>query len=400
MDKGILIVTDQNISSHMTTIFTSRLIILIALVFLLIALLNHQNQMTLLILLILGLIASTKIWSRFAFSRITFESKIDKYKVFPGEKIILEVAAENSKFLPVWFQVKVLMDESHFVSDTPICESSFLLWFQKTKFSWKLKSLNRGYFNIGHPRITVADLFGFFPRQKIQQDTIDVIVYPKIIPIRPFSIPDHIFFGVPGAQSPVRDPIYILGTREYQSFTPIKFIQWKASARYNKLQEKVCEPSVQEKILIVVDVDLFHTHHAKKDFEHMLEAVASMAIYFENRGNAVGFMTNAVIKGRKSGFVPLSRNRQNLSRILEIIARMDIAKDSRLSDIFHQHISVLWGISCIFCSHSIDLSIVEMQQFYAHKRIPVKYFVSTMEGVENENTFISDAIQPIESICV
>jgi uncharacterized protein (DUF58 family) len=398
MDKGYAMGPDQGDPFHVTTIFTSRLILMMALVFLFVSLLNHQNQMTILILLILGLIGLTNLWSRLAFSKMTFESTLDKHKVFPGEHITLEVAAENAKLLPVWLQVNLRIDPSLFVSETPTCENSYLLWFQRTRFSWTLQALNRGCYPIGHPRITIADLLGFFPRQKIQPDRVEVIVYPKIISIRPVSIPQHIFFGVPGAQSPVQDPVYILGTRDYQSFTPVKFIHWKASARYAKLQEKVCEPSVQEKILIVVDVGLFSTHQATSDFEQMLSAAASMAVNFENRGNAVGFMTNAVISGGASGFVPLGRNRQTLSRILETIARMQMVQDSRLADIFHQHISVLWGISCIFCSHSIDASLVKMKQFYAHKRIPVKYFVSTMG--ETENTIIPDMIQPIDAICL
>ena len=393
-------ISDRPVQTHMTTIFTEPLIILMALVFLFISLLNHQTQLTILILLVLGMIVFTKFWSRFSFSKMTFDSEIDKNKVFPGEKIRLKIEARNNKLLPVQLQFKLMIDESHFISDTPACENSFLLWFQKTTFSWSLKAMHRGCFNIGHPHIIAADLFNFFPRHKIRQDSVDVIVYPKIIPIRPFSMPEHYFFGVPGAQSPVQDPVYILGTREYQSFTPVKLIHWKASARYDKLQEKVCEPSVQEKILIVVDVELFHTLQAKDDFEIMLEAAASMAVHFESRGNAVGFMTNAVIKGGKPGFVPLNRNRQNLSLILETIARMDMKSGSRLSDIFHQHISVLWGISCIFCSHTIDSSIMELKEFYDHKRIPVKYFVSRTGDTEDGKAFISDTIQEIGSICI
>jgi hypothetical protein len=132
----------------------------------------------------------------------------------------------------------------------------------------------------------------------------------------------------------------------------------------------------------------------------MLEAAASMAVYFESRGNAVGFMTNAVIQGGKSGFVPVSRNRQTLSKIFETIARMDMSPGSRLSDIFHQHISVLWGINCIFCSHSIDSSIVKMKQFYARKRIPVKYFVSTMGETKDDKDLMAGTVQQIDSICL
>ncbi len=393
-------VSDRPVQNHLTTIFTEPLIILIALIFLFVSLLNHQVQMAILILLVMALMVFTKFWGWFSFSKMVFDSKIDKKKVFPGETIRLKIEAGNNKLLPVQVQIKVMIDESHFISDTNACENSFLLWFQKTRFSWNLKAVHRGCFNIGHPHITAADLFNFFPRQKTWQDSLDIIVYPKIIPIRPFSMPEHSFFGVPGAQSPVQDPVYIIGTREYQSFTPVKRIHWKASARYDKLQEKVCEPSVQEKILIVVDVESFQTLQAKDDFEIMLEAAASMAVYFESRGNAVGFMTNAVIKGGKPGFIPISRNRQNISNILETIARMDMKSGSSLSDIFHEHISVLWAINCIFCSHTMDFSIIKMKEFYSHKRIPVKYFVSRKGDMENGKDFISDTVQEIGSICL
>jgi len=384
----------------MTTIFTEPFIITMALVFLFISLLNHQIQMTVLNLLVLGVIAATRLWSRYSFSGMAVDLEIDKNRVFPGERIRFKIQAGNHKFLPVQVQVNLAIDESHFSPDTALCENSVLLWFQKTTFSFSIKAIRRGCVTVGHPGIMVGDLFNFFPRQKIWQNTVDIIIYPKITAIKPVLMPEHFFFGVPGAQSPVQDPVYILGTREYQSFTPVKRIHWKASARYDKLQEKVCEPSVQEKILIVVDVESFHALQAADDFEIMLEAAASMAVYFENRGNAVGFMTNAVINGKKPGFVPIGRNSQTLSMILETIARMDMRSGSSLMDVFQQHISRLWGINCIFCSHTIDSSIVKMKQFYSHKKIPVKYFVSRTGDTEYENAFISDTIQHIDTICI
>ena len=149
-----------------------------------------------------------------------------------------------------------------------------------------------------------------------------------------------------------------------------------------------------------MDVDLFSFHDAGDDFERMLEAVASMAVYFEDRGNSVGFMTNAVIKGDKPGFIPLRRNFETLSQILETLSRMEMKPEKRLSEVFAQHISVLWGINCIFCSHSMDASIMEMKDFYAGKRIPVKYFVSRVSDMEDDTGGISNLAQPVESIFV
>ncbi|OGR27905.1 MAG: hypothetical protein A2277_21600 [Desulfobacterales bacterium RIFOXYA12_FULL_46_15] len=390
---------DQPVSGHLTTIFIAPPIVVLTLVFLFISLLTRQVQMAVLILMVLGLMMLTKFWSRHGFSKMEFEYEPDKTRVFPGERIRVEILTQNNKVLPVWICAEVADDGSGLVFENRSPETGFLLWFQEMRFVFDLMAVKRGCFNMGRVHITVSDLFRFFPRERVKKDATDIIVFPKIFPVRSFSLPEHGFFGVPGARSPVSDPVYILGTRDYQSFTPVRHIHWKASARQAKLKEKVCEPSVQEKILIVVDVDLFFSHGAGEDFERMLEAVASMAVYFENRGYAVGFMTNAVIKGDKPGFIPLGCNVETLSRILETLARMEMRPQKRLAKVFARHISVLWGINCIFGSHSMDSSMLEMKKFYAAKRIPVKYFVSKMRDMgEDTERRMPGAVQPVESI--
>ncbi|MCP4023138.1 MAG: hypothetical protein GY729_14950, partial [Desulfobacteraceae bacterium] len=207
--------TGQSFTPHVTSIFTAPMIVLFTLIFLFISLLNNQTQMTILLLLILGLVAGTKLWSRLAISKMKFQFEIDKHRVFPGEGITLKIKVENPKILPVRLQVNVLVDESQFGLDTPVMKNTFLLWFQKTELTWHLNALHRGCFNFGHPQVTISDLFGFFPRGIPKKKSVDVVVYPKIISIKPFSMPDRNFFGMPGAKSPVQDPVYVLGTREY-----------------------------------------------------------------------------------------------------------------------------------------------------------------------------------------
>ncbi len=73
-------------------------------------------------------------------------------------------------------------------------------------------------------------------------------------------------FGVPGVKSPVKDPVYILGTRDYQPSGPSRHIHWKASARHLKLQEKVFEPSEQEKVLLALEVGSFQKSLANEAF--------------------------------------------------------------------------------------------------------------------------------------
>jgi uncharacterized protein (DUF58 family) len=387
-------VKDQPVSNHFTSIFTASFIVVLALAFLFVSLLLRETLLTVLILLVLGLVGLTRLWSRYGFRYMGFESGFERTRVFPGETIRVDLLAQNNKILPVWLEAGMTTDGKGLVSMSQTLETAFLLWFQETRFRFDLLALKRGCFDLGRVQITVSDLFRFFPRERVQKDATDIIIFPKIFPVRPFFLPEHGFFGAPGAKSPVQDPVYILGVRDYQSFTPVRHIHWKAGARQGKLKEKVCEPSVQEKILIVVDVDLFFAHEAGEDFERMLEAAASMAVFFEDRGKSVGFMTNAVIKGNRPGFIPLRRNFETLSLILETLARMEMKPEKRMPEMFSEHISVLWGINCIFCSHSMDSSIMEMKAYYAGKRIPVRYFVSR----PGENQGLPDRVLPIESI--
>ncbi len=132
----------------------------------------------------------------------------------------------------------------------------------------------------------------------------------------------------------------------------------------------------------------------------MLGAIASMAVNFETNGNAVGFMTNAKITGGKSGIVPLSRNRSNLPMILETIARVQIEPECDSLDVFHQNINRLWGMTCVFCSYSIDESILKMKAFYTARRIPVKYFISSTEANKEDLPFASELVQQVDSICL
>ena len=62
---------------------------------------------------------------------------------------------------------------------------------------------------------------------------------------------------------------------------------------------------------------------ARDDFEKVLEVAASLAVQCEQNGYAIGFLTNGKVRGGQA-FLPVSRGRQQLLAILEILARLDM----------------------------------------------------------------------------
>jgi len=359
------------------TIFVVPLMQFFVGVLLFIALLHGQRDLIVLSLLVLGLVFGAKLWTRVSLSGIKTHSAVNKQKVFPGEKLTLRINSENKKFLPVWLQMQVPISGPITSSsgETTLTKEDSLWWYQRAYFEWELTAERRGIHQIGPPHILAGDLFAFFSREKKEEEFHQIIVYPKIVPLKPFPLPRRDFFGVPGAKSPVQDPIYILGTRDYQHGQPAKYIHWKASARHHRLQEKVFEPTEQEKVLLVVDVNQFASLKAKEEFEHTLEIVASLAVRMDKRRYALGLVTNGAVVGGGPAIVPIARNRQQLPAILEVLARLQMESNGDLIDTLRRGLEVHWGVSCVHFSYEEDGTVLAAEQYFKHRKTPVLFFV-------------------------
>ena len=372
------------LESRLPSIFIVPLVQILVGICLFIALIHGQRDLTVLALLVLGVTVGARLWGRLSPSGIRCSSMVDKHKVFPGEPLTLDVRAENAKFLPVWLKMSVPVESAldPFSGEVSFTNECGLLWYQRARFTWGLVARRRGVHHVGPPSLKVGDLFGFFPRKKRLEGDLQVIVYPRVVPLKPVSLPRRDFFGVPGAKSPVQDPVYILGTRDYQHWRPARHIHWKASARHNRLQEKVFEPSEQEKVLLAVEVSQFESDNASEDFERTLEVVGSLAVQSHQKGYAVGLVTNGVVEGGPS-ILPLGRSPQQLSSVLEFLARLKMRAEGKLADRLYHALELPWGVSCVHFSYIQDEAIQATAQYFSRRRIPM-IFVVCSPGAPSE----------------
>jgi uncharacterized protein (DUF58 family) len=371
------------------TLFMIPLMQVIAAFLLLAALLHGQRELTLLTLLVMILYGGVNLWTRISLSGITCHSEINRERVFPDEKILFKTIAENRKFLPVWLQVKVPLDGSLTPAsgESLLTDESALLWHQGIRFQWELTARRRGVHRIGPLSLLAGDLFAFLSRERREEALREVIVYPRLVPLKPFSIPKNDLFGIPGAKSPVQDPIYILGTRDYQNGRPAKHIHWKASARHHRLQEKLFEPTAEEKVLLIVDVASFAKSCAEEAFERTLEIVASVALKLDRRNCAVGLLTNGLITGEDRATAPLSRSPGKMSSILECLARLQMKAAMDLMDLLRSGVDLPGGASCMSFSYAEDETVSAMSQYFGHRRIPVMSFVCALRSDSAEGNF-------------
>jgi uncharacterized protein (DUF58 family) len=359
---------EQRVSS----IFIVPLIVFFVGVLLFIALLHGQRDLIVFSILLLSVVTGARLWSRYGLSGIRCSSAIDRNKVFPDERLSLTVTAENAKFLPVWLQLTVpVAGPLHPGSEEgTFAEESGLLWYQKAQFHWNLVAQRRGVHRVGPPHIKAADIFGFFPRQREEHESLNIIVYPRLVPLRPISLPRRDLFGIPGSKSPVQDPVYILGTRDYQQWRPARYIHWKASARHNRLQEKIFEPSEQEKVLLAVEVSHFSKNNAEQGFEQTLEAVASLAVRLDRRGFAVGLVTNGAVDGEGPTIVPIATNPGQLPAILEALARLHMVAKWHLIALLRDTFELPWGVSCVHFCYEEDAKTQHTDGYLQQRKVP------------------------------
>ena len=367
------------------TLLKIGLVQLIIVALLTFSLIHHQKNLSLLLIVLLVFVFGARLWSRFSLCQLTASSQFDRSRIFPGESVQLEIRADNQKLLPVWLRVAVpvpgeLQDAS---GVTASVREQGLLWYQSVVFSWRLVPQQRGIYRLGPPQLAAGDLLGLYPRQMDhRQDPLELIVFPRLVPLRPFVFIKRDLFGSPGGKSPVEDPIYLLGTRNYQAGKPSRYIHWTASARLNNLQERVFEPSRQAKVLFVLDVAPFAAEKAAGPFEQALEGLASLAVECDRQGFATGLVTNGAIVGDRSPLVSVARSGRQAALILETLAGLEMKPCQSISDNLRKMKGVHGGLSCIsFTLHPEDIS-AEVQPVLRQKRIPLtRIFCSLPDSV-------------------
>ena len=364
--------------SREPTIFNSLLILIFVGIFLFLALLYRQNDLSLLAILILMVVGGAKAWAGMSATRIRWDSAVDNQRVFPGESVTLATTVENGKWLPVWLKIKWSFDgalEPVEVGDAVTRQEAAVLWHQTVKFHQALVALRRGVYQVGPPRIRTSDFLGFFEKKISARDVTHILVYPRLVTLKPIAIRRQDLYGVPGAQSPVKDPVYILGTRDYQPSRPSRHIHWKASARHLRLQEKIFEPSEQAKVLLTLDVGSFAKINQEEYFEHTREVVASLAVKLDRMGYAVGLAANGTLKGGHSSGIPLTRGPGQIPAILETLARLQATPNGAVTKVIRKFLGSQRGISCVHFCYEDEPSVSEMEKFFQKRQISVSFVV-------------------------
>ena len=272
-------------------------------------------------LTLLGLVLAVRLWTALSAFRLDVLPRCDARRLYSGETFSLWIDASNRKILPVWLGLDITASGGLQPLDglSPAGETS-LAPFSRRSGTWEFRASRRGIHAIGPIRVLTGDPLGLWSRERTLDFRPEIIVYPRIIPTEDLILPFRDYFGIHPARGIIEDPAWYEGTREYTGTKPARSIHWKASARFDSLQEKIFEPTSHRKAFFLLDGSGFEEDKDEAGFETALEVLASLATLLAESGASIAAATDRAVTGFPP-ILPLGRGPEHLGSFLELLAR-------------------------------------------------------------------------------
>jgi uncharacterized protein (DUF58 family) len=303
------------------------------------------------------------LWYRYCLHGVSYRRKFREQYVFSGEETELSIEVTNAKPLPLpWLMIRDgfpksvalltgMLQSSSGVSDEAgsyresraqngtvsrndaavisLTDMLSMRWYERVQRTYRIQAQKRGVYAFGPADVTSGDIFGFGQKGARFEGLDYLVAYPKVFPVEQLGLPpDFIPAERPGGEFKavrriVQDPLRMAAVREYVAGDSIRHIHWKSTAKLDRLQTKVFDPSASHVVTLFADVQTVHNPYGfiSEYLELVISATASVAIYGLDKRQAVGLLVNGGPSGSSYWTsVPAGRSAEQGARILESLA--------------------------------------------------------------------------------
>ncbi|HLG52104.1 MAG TPA: DUF58 domain-containing protein [Chloroflexota bacterium] len=318
----------------------------------------HQLPLFLLSLTLLGAAGLSRLWERYCLVGLEYRRRFSTDRAAFGETIDLEIEIVNRKLLPLaWLEIedeiprelppaRGTIFHSHKATRSLISSLLALRPYERVRRHYPLPCTVRGEHVFGPVCLRTGDLFGAVSRELTDERTDILIVYPRVVPLTALGLPAHHPLGDQRLRSWLfEDPNRPAGVRDYHPGDSLRRIHWPASARTQRLQVRIFEPTTRHTIALFLNLkstpgDWWGLEYDPDVLELTITTAASVGVWAIEQGYAVGLWTNGMHRlGRLHVALAPGRAPDQRDRLLEALGRLQpipvrpfeqtLAQDSR-----------------------------------------------------------------------
>ena len=283
-------------------------------------------------------------WARWSLERLEFSQELSHTHAFVGETLVLSLRFENRKLLPLpALRVRMALPDILEPSNLKFTRTASMMgenigeivrttsmrWYERLTWRYQVPLRSRGYYHLVDAELTASDLFGVFRRQREEPASQRLWVYPEVLPLDQFDLPQLRPHGERrGGQQLFDDPTRLKSLRDYQPGDPLKRIDWKATARKQELQSRVYDPASDLVAVVALNVStlpIAWQGYYGDIFERAVSVAASLSAAWAESRAPVGLIANCTFPGNDASIrVAPSRAPGQMTRILEALAMADV----------------------------------------------------------------------------
>ena len=244
-----------------------------------------------------------RYWDKGLEARIDF----DKEYIECGESAHLYEHISNEKLLPLpIFHMKFSIDRSFVfdasdnsnVSDLFNRTDTFsIMGNQRIERTLGFIAKKRGFYGIERESILVKDFFLIDTYARNIPPSAKIYVFPEKKRSKSF---DDIVRGIQGEleknRGLITDVLMLRGIRDYGNRDSFRYINWKKSAREDKLKVNEYAYTSDMSVRIILNLDVDNMLETNRIYEESISVASSLKDAFLKEGMRVSFMSNATLQ--------------------------------------------------------------------------------------------------------
>ena len=319
-----------------------------------------------------------RLWNRLSLEKVSYERRLSRQRVFPGEEVTLALVVTNGKPVPMpWLRLSdeipteiEVIDEglgsTGNLQSRAIRHEASLGWYERIRWEHRIRCFRRGYYRMGPVRIATGDLFGFYENRMVVEKQDYLLVYPRVVPLEELLVPGARPLGeVKDGSRIFQDRTRPSGVREYQRGDPLNIVDWKATAKRDRLQVRTFDPSSSITIILAVAIETT-AHHwegfSSEYLERVITAAASVATYAIEHEYSLGLFANGTpVLSDRPMRIPPSRDPGHLGVVLEALASINPVAVGSMANQLAQHASQFpMGATIVLAAAIVSPELVEV----------------------------------------
>ena len=215
-----------------------------------------------------------------------------------------------------------------------------------------------------------ADLLGLCQKKHFIEAVDTIIVFPTFKPLSMKEF-DSLFSGNQNVSQRNRtEEKVISGVREYQSGDQLSWINWKATAKANKMMTNEFEEQKREHLCLFLDIE------PAPSLEHLLSFAASYVHFVINRGMEIGF-----VDSESEGILPIRKGERQRKLIFYQLAQVKAKENGQFERNLSKHKSMLTNQTTLVVM-TTQLTFEKLEEIsISTKNHAVTCFVVQTEGM-------------------